>query len=95
MTRGPVSLEVAVSYATPRKGVPAAMSFRRWVAAALDTRAAKAYFDDPYGDWSIADVWHAEAREIDAPLVGGAAHGADDARHFGRLPRRVIDPPAL
>ncbi len=42
MTRGPVSLEVAVSYALPRKGVPAAASFRRWVAAALDTRIREA-----------------------------------------------------
>lgn len=42
MTRGPVSLEVAVSYAVPRKGVPAAASFRRWVAAALDTRIREA-----------------------------------------------------
>lgn len=42
MTRGPVSLEVAVSYAVPRKGVPAAASFRRWVAAALDGRIREA-----------------------------------------------------
>ena len=42
MTRGPVSMEVAVSYALPRKGVPAAASFRRWVAAALDTRIREA-----------------------------------------------------
>ena len=42
MTRGPVSLEVAVSYGLPRKGVPAAASFRRWVAAALDTRIREA-----------------------------------------------------
>jgi conjugative relaxase-like TrwC/TraI family protein len=49
-------------------------------AAALDTRAAKAYFDDPYGDWSIADVWHAEAREIDAPDVREA---------IGHIPARA------
>lgn len=42
MTRGPVNLEVAISYAVPRKGVPAAASFRRWVAAALDTRIREA-----------------------------------------------------
>lgn len=35
-------MEVAVSYALPRKGVPAAASFRRWVAAALDTRIREA-----------------------------------------------------
>lgn len=42
MTRGPVSLDVSVSYATPRKGLPSATSFRKWVAAALDTRIREA-----------------------------------------------------
>lgn len=42
MTRGPVSLDVSVSYATPRKGIPSATSFRKWVAAALDTRIREA-----------------------------------------------------
>ena len=36
MTRGPIHLDIAVGYATARKGVPAAASFRRWAAAALD-----------------------------------------------------------
>lgn len=35
MTVGRSRLDVAVSYGLPRKGVPAAASFRRWVAAAL------------------------------------------------------------
>ncbi|TXH77885.1 MAG: rRNA maturation RNase YbeY [Lysobacteraceae bacterium] len=38
MTRGPVRLDVAVSYAVPRAGIPAPTSFRRWVAAALQSR---------------------------------------------------------
>lgn len=38
MTRGPIQLDVAVSYATARKGVPSATSFRRWVEAALHGR---------------------------------------------------------
>ncbi|WP_101925895.1 MULTISPECIES: rRNA maturation RNase YbeY [Luteimonas] len=38
MTQGPVRLDVAVGYAIPRKGVPAAASFRRWAAVALDGR---------------------------------------------------------
>ena len=38
MTRGPLELEVSISYAASRKGVPAAASFRRWVAAALAGR---------------------------------------------------------
>ncbi|MEJ7745515.1 MAG: rRNA maturation RNase YbeY [Luteimonas sp.] len=42
MTRGPVRLDVSVSYALPRAGLPAAVSFRRWVAAALDTRIREA-----------------------------------------------------
>ena len=42
MTQGPVRLDVAVGYAVPRKGVPAAVSFRRWVAAALDGRIREA-----------------------------------------------------
>ncbi len=42
MTKGPVRLDVSVSYALPRAGVPAAASFRRWVAAALDGRIREA-----------------------------------------------------
>ena len=42
MTRGPVHLDVSVSYAAPRAGVPAATSFRKWVAAALKGRIREA-----------------------------------------------------
>lgn len=42
MTRGPVQLDVSVSYGLPRKGLPAAQSFRRWVAAALEGRILRA-----------------------------------------------------
>ena len=42
MTRGPNRLDVAVSYALPRAGLPAANSFRKWVAAALDGRIREA-----------------------------------------------------
>ena len=54
MTRGPVQLEVAVSYALPRLGIPAAASFRRWVAAALEGRILDAdlavrIVDEPEG----------------------------------------------
>ena len=35
MTQGPVRLDVSVSYALPRTGIPSAVSFRKWVAAAL------------------------------------------------------------
>ena len=42
MTRGPVRLDVAIGYAVPRKGLPSAVSFRKWVAAALDGRIREA-----------------------------------------------------
>jgi metalloprotein, YbeY/UPF0054 family len=42
MTRGPIRLDVSVGYALPRAGLPAAVSFRRWVAAALDGRIREA-----------------------------------------------------
>jgi probable rRNA maturation factor len=42
MTKGPVRLDVAVGYATPRAGIPAATSFRKWVAAALAGRIREA-----------------------------------------------------
>ena len=42
MTQGPVRLDVAVEYAIPRAGLPAAVSFRKWVAAALQGRIREA-----------------------------------------------------
>lgn len=42
MTKGPVRLDVAVGYALPRAGLPAAVSFRKWVAAALAGRIREA-----------------------------------------------------
>ena len=42
MTQGPVRLDVAVGYALPRAGIPAAASFRKWVAAALAGRIREA-----------------------------------------------------
>ena len=42
MTKGPIHLDVAVNYAAPRAGVPAAVSFRKWVAAALNGRIREA-----------------------------------------------------
>lgn len=42
VTKGPVRLDVSVSYAAPRAGVPAAASFRKWVAAALASRIREA-----------------------------------------------------
>ena len=42
MTQGPVRLDVSVAYALPRAGLPAAVSFRKWVAAALAGRIREA-----------------------------------------------------
>jgi probable rRNA maturation factor len=42
MTRGPIRLDVAVAYAVPRAGLPSAVSFRRWSAAALASRIREA-----------------------------------------------------
>lgn len=42
MTQGPTRLDVAIGYALPRKGLPAAKSFRRWSAAALAGRIREA-----------------------------------------------------
>ena len=42
MTRGPIQLEVCVSYGLPRAGIPAAVSFRRWAAAACNGRIRRA-----------------------------------------------------
>ena len=42
MTRGPTRLDVSVGYALPRAGLPSAVSFRKWVAAALEGRIREA-----------------------------------------------------
>ena len=42
MTKGPIRLDVAVSYALPRAGLPSAVSFRKGVAAALNGRIREA-----------------------------------------------------
>jgi len=42
MTKGPVQLDVSVTYGLPRLGLPAATSFRRWAAAAAQGRIKRA-----------------------------------------------------
>ena len=63
MTRGPLSLDVAVSYACPRKGVPAAPSFRRWVGVALAGRIREA-------DLAIRIVGEDEGRALNRHYRG-------------------------
>jgi len=42
MTRGPLQLDVSVSYGLPRAGLPSAVSFRRWATAAAEGRIRRA-----------------------------------------------------
>ena len=42
MTKGPVQLDVSVSYGVPRAGIPSAASFRKWAAAAAEGRILRA-----------------------------------------------------
>ena len=63
MTVGPIRLDVAVNYAVPRSGLPAAVSFRKWVAAALDGRIREA-------DLAIRLVGSKEARALNRHYRG-------------------------
>lgn len=63
MTVGPVRLDVSVSYAVPRAGVPSAVSFRKWVAAALHGRIREA-------DLAIRIVGSKEGRALNRHFRG-------------------------
>ena len=63
MTKGPVRLDVAVGYAVPRAGIPAAVSFRKWVAAALKGRIREA-------DLAIRIVGSKEGRALNKHYRG-------------------------
>jgi probable rRNA maturation factor len=63
MTRGPIRLDVSVNYAVPRTGVPAATSFRKWVAAALRGRIREA-------DLAIRVVGTKEGRSLNRHYRG-------------------------
>jgi probable rRNA maturation factor len=63
MTVGPVRLDVTVTYAVPRTGVPSAVSFRKWVAAALHSRIREA-------DLAIRIVGTKEARALNRHYRG-------------------------
>ena len=63
MTVGPVRLDVSVSYAIPRVGVPSAVSFRKWVAAALASRIREA-------DLAIRIVGAKEGRALNRHFRG-------------------------
>jgi probable rRNA maturation factor len=63
MTKGPVRLDVSVGYALPRAGLPASVSFRKWVAAALAGRIREA-------DLAIRLVDTAEGRALNRHYRG-------------------------
>lgn len=63
MTVGPVRLDVSVTYAIPRTGIPSAVSFRKWVAAALEHRIREA-------DLAIRIVGAKEGRALNRHFRG-------------------------
>ena len=79
MTRGPTRLDVAVSYAAPRAGLPAAVSFRKWVAAALDGRIREA-------DLAIRIVGSKEGRALNRHY-----RGKDYATNVLSFPADIAD----
>src|SRR3546814_11914152 len=78
MTRGPALLEVTVGYALPRAGIPAATSFRKWVAAALDGRIREA-------DLAIRIVDAKEGRALNRH-----SRGKDYATHVLSIQTEVV-----
>ncbi|MGO1003431.1 rRNA maturation RNase YbeY [Lysobacter sp. Hz 25] len=63
MTKGPIRLDVSINYGVPRKGLPAANSFRKWVAAALEGRIREA-------DLAIRVVDNKEGRSLNRHYRG-------------------------
>ena len=86
MTKGPVRLDVAVSYALPRAGLPAAVSFRRWVAAALKGRIREAEEQDKalnahYAHLTVHGVLH---------LLGWDHEDDKEAEAMEQLEREIL-----
>lgn len=63
MTVEPTRVHVSVSYGLPRVGIPAAASFRKWVAAALVGRGGEA-------DFAIRVVHEEEGRSLNRQYRG-------------------------
>ena len=63
MTVGPGRLDVSVTSAVPRTGIPSAVSFRKWVAAALNSRIREA-------DLAIRIVGAKEGRALNKHFRG-------------------------
>lgn len=81
MSRPPVQLEMSVSYALPRKGLPSPVSFRRWAEAALQERVRRA-------DLAIRVVDEREGRALNRHYRG--KDGATNVLSFpAELPEGV------
>jgi probable rRNA maturation factor len=81
MSRPPVQLELSVSYALPRKGLPSSVSFRRWAEAALQERVRRA-------DLAIRVVDEREGRALNRHYRG--KDGATNVLSFpAELPEGV------
>ena len=78
-----LELDLAVSYGLPRKGVPAPVSFRRWVEAALDGRLHRA-------DLAIRVVDEREGRALNRHY-----RGKDYATNVLSFPAELPDGVAL
>ena len=63
MSRTPLDLDVSVSYGLPRKGLPSAVSFRRWAEAAAQGRIRR-------GDLAIRVVDTKEGRALNRHYRG-------------------------
>jgi probable rRNA maturation factor len=79
MTRGPIRLDVSVSYAAPRAGLPASVSFRKWIAAALEGRIREA-------DLAIRIVGAKEGRALNRHY-----RGKDHATNVLSFPADITD----
>jgi probable rRNA maturation factor len=79
MTQGPISLDVSVGYAVPRAGLPAATSFRKWIAAALAGRIREA-------DLAVRVVGSKEGRALNRHY-----RGKDYATNVLSFPADVAD----
>jgi probable rRNA maturation factor len=79
VTRGPVRLDVSVGYALPRAGLPSAVSFRKWVAAALQGRIREA-------DLAVRIVGAKEGRALNRHY-----RGKDHATNVLSFPADVAD----
>ena len=79
MTKGPIQLDVGLSYALPRLGLPAAVSFRKWVGAALDGRIREA-------DLAVRLVGNKEGRALNRHY-----RGKDYATNVLSFPADIAD----